>query len=52
MSELTVATLRKAHAKVSNLHKLREPIPLGLLLLDRSYVAWRKRVQRGRQDDQ
>ena len=51
MSRLTAETLRKAHAKVRNIHKLRQPVPEGLALLDRDYAAWRRRVQRGTQPE-
>ena len=49
MSDLTAWTLRKAHTIARAYRELGEPLPAGIAFLDRDYVAWRWRVQKGRQ---
>jgi hypothetical protein len=49
ISDLTARTLRKAHTIARAYRELDEPLPAGIACLDRDYRAWRRRVQRGRQ---
>ena len=51
MSRLTAKTLRMAHSKVMNIHRLGGLVPDGLAMLERDYKAWRRRVQRGTQQE-
>ena len=51
VSRLTAQTLRKAHKCAMRYRRLGHPIPAGIALLDRDYVAWRRRVQRGAQPE-
>ena len=51
MTFKTAWTLRKAHAIARNYRLMGAVMPEGIALLDRDYVAWRQRVQRGVQLD-